>query len=154
MLRPPVRSWGTGCGHQDLSVVELLLPPVLLCSVPSEDDLPVNAWKSSTPSPFLLLRLPGLARLSSRWGGGRGWNGWPCPTECLKSLQFRRVWRMSLWYGHWASRISSSVRTPPWGAPRVARRCAPPREASSPSACQAAGSCRAVARVARVSCLR
>ena len=36
-----------------------------------------------------------------RGGGGRGWKGRPCPMECLKSLQFRRVWRMSLWYGHW-----------------------------------------------------
>jgi hypothetical protein len=33
-------------------------------------------------------------------GGGRGWKGRQCPTECLKSLQFRRVWRISLWYGH------------------------------------------------------
>jgi hypothetical protein len=51
VLRPPVRSWGTGGSHQDLPIVELLLPPVLLCSMPSEDDvdLPVNAWKSSTP---------------------------------------------------------------------------------------------------------
>jgi hypothetical protein len=37
--------------------------------------------------------------------------------ECLKSLQFCKVWRMSLWYGHWASRMLSSVRSPPWGAP-------------------------------------
>jgi hypothetical protein len=121
MLRPPVRSWGTGGGHQDLPIVEFLLPPVLLCPVSSEDDidLPVNAWESSAPSPFLLLRLPGLSRPSSWWGGGRGWNGRPCPTECLKSLQFHRVWRMSLWYEHWASRISSSVCTPPRGAPRA-----------------------------------
>jgi hypothetical protein len=26
---------------------------------------------------------------------------------------------MSLWYGHWASRMSSNVRSPPWGAPRA-----------------------------------
>jgi hypothetical protein len=26
---------------------------------------------------------------------------------------------MSLWYGHWASRMSSSVRSPPRGAPRA-----------------------------------
>jgi hypothetical protein len=53
MLRPSVRSWGTGGGHQDLLVVELLLPPVILCSMLSEDDVdhPVNAWKSSTPPP-------------------------------------------------------------------------------------------------------
>jgi hypothetical protein len=53
VLRPSVRSCGTGGGHQDLPVVELLLPPALLCFVPSEDDvdLPVNAWKSSTPPP-------------------------------------------------------------------------------------------------------
>jgi hypothetical protein len=50
VLRPPVRSWGTSGGHQDLSVVELLLPPVFLCSMTSEDDvdLPVNARESST----------------------------------------------------------------------------------------------------------
>jgi hypothetical protein len=75
VLRPSVRSWDIGGGHRDLLVVELLLSPVLLCSVPSEDDvdLPVNVWKSSAPSPFLLMRLPGLARPSSRWGrGGRG----------------------------------------------------------------------------------
>jgi hypothetical protein len=52
-------------------------------------------------------------------GGGRGWKGRPCPTECLKSLQFRRVWRMSLWYGHWASRMWSSMRSPPRGPPRA-----------------------------------
>jgi hypothetical protein len=70
VLRPLVRSSGSGSSHQDLPVIELLLPPVLLCSVPSEDDvdLPINAWKSSTSSPSLLLRLPRLDRLSSRWG--------------------------------------------------------------------------------------
>jgi hypothetical protein len=70
MLGPPVRGRGTGCGYKDLSVVELLLPPVFLCSMDSEDnvDLPVNARKSSTPPIFMLLRLPGLARLSS-WRG-------------------------------------------------------------------------------------
>jgi hypothetical protein len=52
-------------------------------------------------------------------GGGRGWKGRSCPTECLKSRQFRRVWRMSLWYGHWASRMSSNVRSPPRGPPRA-----------------------------------
>jgi hypothetical protein len=61
-------------------------------------------------------------------GGGRGWKGRSCPTECLKSLQFRRVWRMSLWYGHWASRMSSSVRSPPRGPPRA-------REAGGLAAC-------------------
>jgi hypothetical protein len=60
-------------------------------------------------------------------GGGRGWKGRPFPTECLKALQFRRVWRMSLWYGHWASRMSSSVRSPPRGPPRA-------REAGGPTA--------------------
>jgi hypothetical protein len=35
-------------------------------------DLPVNARESSTPPPFLLLRLPRLARLSL----GRGWWYW------------------------------------------------------------------------------
>jgi hypothetical protein len=36
----------------------------------SEDDvhLPINAWECSTPSPFLLLRLHGLAMTSSWWG--------------------------------------------------------------------------------------
>jgi hypothetical protein len=34
MLRPPIRSWGTGGGHQDLSVIEFLPPLVLLCPVP------------------------------------------------------------------------------------------------------------------------
>jgi hypothetical protein len=36
----------------------------------SEDDvdLPVNAQECSAPSPFLLLRLPGLTRPSSWWG--------------------------------------------------------------------------------------
>jgi hypothetical protein len=36
----------------------------------SEDDVdfPVNMWECSTPSPFLLLRPPGLARPSSWWG--------------------------------------------------------------------------------------
>jgi hypothetical protein len=53
MLRPLVRSWGTGGSHQDLLVVKFLLSPVLLCSVPSKDDvdLPVNMWKSSAPPP-------------------------------------------------------------------------------------------------------
>jgi hypothetical protein len=60
-------------------------------------------------------------------GGGRGWKGRSFPTECLKSLQFRRVWRMSLWYGHWALRMSSSVRSPPRGPPWV-------REAGGPAA--------------------
>jgi hypothetical protein len=69
MLRTPIRSWGTGGGHQDLPVVEFLLPPVLLCPMSFEDDidLPVNAWEISAPSPFLLLRLPRLAKPSSRW---------------------------------------------------------------------------------------
>jgi hypothetical protein len=39
MLRPSVRSWGTSGCRQDLPVVELLLPPILLCSVSSEDDV-------------------------------------------------------------------------------------------------------------------
>jgi hypothetical protein len=34
---------------------------------------------------------------------------------------------MSLWYGHWASRMSSSVRSPPRGPPRA-------REAGGPAA--------------------
>jgi hypothetical protein len=51
VLRPPVRSWGIGGGHQDLPVVELLLPPIFLCFVSSEADVdhPVNTWESSTP---------------------------------------------------------------------------------------------------------
>jgi hypothetical protein len=70
MLRPPIRSWGTSGGHQDLSVVEFLLPPVLLCPVSSkyDVDLPLNVLESFAPSPFLLLRLPRLTRPSSRWG--------------------------------------------------------------------------------------
>jgi hypothetical protein len=61
-LRPPVGSQSTGSRHQYLSVVELLLPSILLRPVSSEDDvyLPVDALECSTPSPF--------------------------PTECLKSL--------------------------------------------------------------------
>jgi hypothetical protein len=55
---------------------------------------------------------------------------------------------MSLWYMHWASRISSNVRSPPWGAPRA-------REAGGPTAwtssrglfsnvCRVVGSCHIV----------
>jgi hypothetical protein len=53
VLRPLVRSWGTGGSQHDLPVVELLLPPKFFCSMPSEDDvdLPVNEWESSTPPP-------------------------------------------------------------------------------------------------------
>jgi hypothetical protein len=53
VLRPPIRSWGTGGGHQDLSVAKLLLPPVILCSMTFEDDIDllVNAWESSIPPP-------------------------------------------------------------------------------------------------------
>jgi hypothetical protein len=70
VFRPPIRSWGTGGCHKDLSIIELLLPPVLLSSVSSEYDvdLPVNAQERSAPSPFLVLRLPGLTRPSSWWG--------------------------------------------------------------------------------------
>jgi hypothetical protein len=47
-----------------------MLPFILLRPVSSEDDvdLPVDARECSTPSPFLLLRLPRLARPSS-WCG-------------------------------------------------------------------------------------
>jgi hypothetical protein len=32
---------------------------------------------------------------------------------------------MSLWYGHWASRMSSNVRSPPRGAPRARKAGGP-----------------------------
>jgi hypothetical protein len=67
VFRQLVRGRSTGRGHQDLPIVELLLSPVFLCPMASkyDIDLPVNAWESSTPPLFLLLRLPRLARLSS-----------------------------------------------------------------------------------------
>jgi hypothetical protein len=67
VFQPLVRGWSTGRGHQDLSIVELLLPPIFLCPMASEYDIDllINAWESSTPPLFLLLRLPRLARLSS-----------------------------------------------------------------------------------------
>ena len=54
--------------------MKLLLPSAFLCSMASEYDvdLPINTRESSTPPLFLLLRLPGLARLSSWRGGGSG----------------------------------------------------------------------------------
>jgi hypothetical protein len=70
VLRPSVRGRSTDRGHQDLAIVELLLPPAFLCPMAFEYDVdfPVNARESSTPPLYLLLRLPRLARLSS----GRG----------------------------------------------------------------------------------
>jgi hypothetical protein len=70
VLQPPIGGRSTGGRHQHLSSIELLLPSVLLRPVSSEDDvdLSIDARECSTPSPFLLLRLPGLARPSSWWG--------------------------------------------------------------------------------------
>jgi hypothetical protein len=64
------RGGGTGGCHQYLSVIELLLPFVLLRPVSSEDDvdLPVDARECSTSFPFLLLRPLRLAGPSSWWG--------------------------------------------------------------------------------------
>jgi hypothetical protein len=69
-LQPSVRGWSIGRVYQDLPVVDLLLPPGFLCPMTSVDnvDLPVNTWESSSSPLFLMLRLPGLARLSSRRG--------------------------------------------------------------------------------------
>jgi hypothetical protein len=90
VLGPSIRGGSTSGRHQYLTIVELLLPFVLLRPVPTEDDvdLSVDARESSASSPFLLLRLSRFSRSSSWWGGGRGWKGRPFPTECLKSLQF------------------------------------------------------------------
>jgi hypothetical protein len=107
-------------------------------------------WKAPPPPSSCCWGCRGSPGRPRGGGGGRGWKGWPFPTECLKSLQFRRVWCMSLWYGHWASRMSSSVRSPPRGPPRrerrAVRRCGPLHKASSPNVC------RVVVRVASRCC--
>jgi hypothetical protein len=68
VLRPSVRSGRTGGRHQYLAIVELLLSPVLLQSVPAEDDidLSIDAREGSTSSLLLLL---GLSRFS--WSSPR-----------------------------------------------------------------------------------
>jgi hypothetical protein len=49
------------------------------------------------------------------------------PDGVLEVSAVLKVWRMSLWYGHWVSRMSSNVRSPSWGAPRA-------RETGGPAA--------------------
>jgi hypothetical protein len=128
VLRPPVRSGRTGGRHQYLAIVELLLSYVLLRSVSKMTLTSLSTRGKAPPSPSSCCwGCRGSSGPPRGGGGGRGWKGRPCPTECLKPLQFRRVWRMSLWYGHWASRMSSSVRSPPRGPPRA-------REAGGPVA--------------------
>jgi hypothetical protein len=63
---------------------------------PKDIDLSVNVWEGIATSPSCCGGHSGVA-CSLRGGGGRsGWNGRPLPTEFLKSLQLRRVWRISL----------------------------------------------------------
>jgi hypothetical protein len=118
---PSIWDGRTSGRHQYLTVVELLLPLAFLRRVSAEDDvdLSVDVWEGSTSSPSCCWGCRGSPGPPRGGGGGRGWKGRSFLTECLKSLQFRRVWRMSLWYGHWASRMSSSVRSPPRGPPRA-----------------------------------
>jgi hypothetical protein len=118
---PSIWDGRTSGRHQYLTVVELLLPLAFLRPVSAEDDvdLSVDVWEGSTSSPSCCWGCRGSPGPPRGGGGGRGWKGRSFLTECLKSLQFRRVWRMSLWYGHWASRMSSSVRSPPRGPPRA-----------------------------------
>jgi hypothetical protein len=69
VFRPSVRGWSTVCGHQDLPIIELLLPFAFLCPMASEYDvdLPVNARESSTHPLFLLPRLARLSLGRGRW---------------------------------------------------------------------------------------
>jgi hypothetical protein len=59
VLRPPVWGGRTGGRHQYLTIIELLLPFVLLRPVSAEDDvdLSVNARESSSSSLLLLMGL-------------------------------------------------------------------------------------------------
>jgi hypothetical protein len=94
---PSIRGGRTSGCHQYLTVVKLLLPFAFLRPVSTEDDVDffVDTREGSTSPLLLLLGLSRFSRSSSWRGGGRGWKGRPFPTECLKTLQFRRVWRMS-----------------------------------------------------------
>jgi hypothetical protein len=120
VLGPSIRGGRSNGCHQYLTVVELLLPLAFLRPMSAEDDINFSSTRGKAPPPpsccWGCRGSPGPPRGG---GGGRGWKGRSFPTECLKSLQFRRVWRISLWYGHWASRMSSSVRSPPRGPPRA-----------------------------------
>jgi hypothetical protein len=81
VLKPSVQGGRTGGRHQYLTVVELLLPLAFLRPMSAEDDvdLPVNAWKCSISSSFLLLGLSRLSRCSLRQGRRQGleWSAVP-----------------------------------------------------------------------------
>jgi hypothetical protein len=101
-----------GC-HQDLPVGELLLPSALLGHMAPKDDidLPFNVREGPATTPYCCNGCSCMIYFHLGVGGDRGWNGRLLPTEFLKYLQLHRVWCFSLWYGHWESRISSSIRT-------------------------------------------
>jgi hypothetical protein len=129
VLGPSIQGGRSNSCHQYLTVIELLLPLAFLRPMFVEDDadFSIDAWEGSPSSPSCYWGCRGSRGPPRGGGGGRGWKGRPFPMECLKSLQFRRVWCMSLWYVHWASRMSSSVRSPPRGPPQA-------REVGGPAA--------------------
>jgi hypothetical protein len=71
--------------------------------------------KAPPPAPFCCGGCSYIVGSLCGGGDGSGRNGRSRLTVFLKSLQLRRVWRISLWYGHWVSRISFSVCTLPRG---------------------------------------
>jgi hypothetical protein len=67
---PSIRGGSTGGRHQYLTIIELLLPLVLLRPVSTEDDVDfsIDTRERYASSPFLLLRLPRFSGFSSWWG--------------------------------------------------------------------------------------
>jgi hypothetical protein len=83
---PSIRGGSTGGRHQYLTIVELLMPLVLLRPVSAEDDVDfsINTQERSASSPFLLLRLSRFSGSSSWWGRWQRLEGSAIPNGVLE----------------------------------------------------------------------
>jgi hypothetical protein len=85
---PSIRGGNTGGRHQYLTIIELLLPLVLLRPVSAEDDIDFSfdTRERSASSPLLLLRLSRFSGSSSWWGRWQRLEGSAIPNGVLQNL--------------------------------------------------------------------
>jgi hypothetical protein len=80
------RGESAGDRHQYPTIIELLLPLVLLRPVSAEDDVDysIDVGECSASSPFLLLRLSRFSGSSSWWGRWQRLEGSAVPDGVLE----------------------------------------------------------------------
>jgi hypothetical protein len=86
VFEPSIRGGSTAGRHQYLTIVELLLPLVLLRPVSAKDDVDfsVDTRECSASSPFLLLRFSRFSGFSSWWGRWQKLEGSAIPNRVLE----------------------------------------------------------------------